>query len=80
MRLERLGELKIIHLIGTRTHNLPACSIVPQTTTLPRTMENVQKVNNCNNIPLPHTFRSDQYFKIVILSRVLVTKDGVSDW
>jgi hypothetical protein len=34
-RLERLGTLKKIHLIGTRTRDLPACSIVPQPTTLP---------------------------------------------
>jgi hypothetical protein len=34
--LEGLGKLKKIHLIGTRTRNLPACSIVPQPTTLPR--------------------------------------------
>jgi hypothetical protein len=27
---------KKIHVIGTRTHNLPACSIVPQQTKLPR--------------------------------------------
>jgi hypothetical protein len=36
MRLEELGQLKKIHLIGTRTRDLPACSIVPQPTTLPR--------------------------------------------
>jgi hypothetical protein len=37
VRLEGLGKLKKIHLIGTRTRDLPACSIVPQpTTTLPR--------------------------------------------
>jgi hypothetical protein len=36
VRLEGLGQLKKIHLIGTRTHDLPACSIVPQPTTLPR--------------------------------------------
>jgi hypothetical protein len=29
VRLEGLGELKKIHLIGTRTRDLPACSIVP---------------------------------------------------
>jgi hypothetical protein len=35
--LEGLGQLKKkIHLIGTRTHDLPACSIVPQQTTLLR--------------------------------------------
>jgi hypothetical protein len=36
LRLEGLGKLKKIHLIGTRTRDLPACSIVPQPTTLPR--------------------------------------------
>jgi hypothetical protein len=37
MRLEGLGKLKKkIHLIGTRTRDLPACSIVPQPTTIPR--------------------------------------------
>jgi hypothetical protein len=36
VRLEELGKLKKIHLIGTRTRDRPACSIVPQPTTLPR--------------------------------------------
>jgi hypothetical protein len=36
VRLEGLGQLKKIHLIGTRTCDLPACSIVPQPTTLLR--------------------------------------------
>jgi hypothetical protein len=36
VRLEGLDQLKIVHLIGTRTRDLPACSIVPQPTTLPR--------------------------------------------
>jgi hypothetical protein len=36
-RLEGTGKLKIFNdLIGTRTRYLPACSIVPQPTTLPR--------------------------------------------
>jgi hypothetical protein len=30
VRLEGLGQLKKIHLIGIRTRDLPACSIVPQ--------------------------------------------------
>jgi hypothetical protein len=34
VRLEGLRQLKKIHLIGTRTRDLPACSIVPQATTL----------------------------------------------
>jgi hypothetical protein len=36
VRLDGLGQLKKIHLIGTRTRDLPVCSIVPQPTTLPR--------------------------------------------
>jgi hypothetical protein len=36
LRLEGLDKLKTIHAIGTRTRDLPACSIVPQPTTLPR--------------------------------------------
>jgi hypothetical protein len=37
VRLEVLGKLKKeIHLIGTRTRDLLACSIVPQQTTPPR--------------------------------------------
>jgi hypothetical protein len=37
VRLEGLGQLKKkIHLIGTRTRELPACSTVPQATALPR--------------------------------------------
>jgi hypothetical protein len=37
MRLEGLGKLKKkIHLMGTQTRDLPACSIVPPPTTLPR--------------------------------------------
>jgi hypothetical protein len=36
VRLEGLGKLKKIHLIGTRTCDLPVCSIVPQLTTLLR--------------------------------------------
>jgi hypothetical protein len=33
--LEGLDQLKKIHLIGTQTCDLPACSIVPQPITLP---------------------------------------------
>jgi hypothetical protein len=36
VRLEGLGQLKKVHLMGTRTRDLPVCSIVPQPTTLPR--------------------------------------------
>jgi hypothetical protein len=37
VQLEGLSKLKKkIHLIGTRTRDLPDCSIVPQPTTLPR--------------------------------------------
>jgi hypothetical protein len=36
VRLEGFGKLKKMHLIGTRTGDLPACSLVPQPTSLPR--------------------------------------------
>jgi hypothetical protein len=36
MRLEGLDQLKKIHLIGTRSRDHPACSIVPQPTTISR--------------------------------------------
>jgi hypothetical protein len=36
VRLEELGKLKNIDLIGTRTRDLLACNILPQPTTLPR--------------------------------------------
>jgi hypothetical protein len=40
MRLEVLGKLKKCNnLIGNRTLGLPACSIVPQPTALPRAPE-----------------------------------------
>jgi hypothetical protein len=35
MRMEGLCKLKKIYLIGTRTHNLPACRIVSQPTMIP---------------------------------------------
>jgi hypothetical protein len=37
VRLERLGKLKKSTSSGIRSCDLPACSIVPQPTTLPRT-------------------------------------------
>jgi hypothetical protein len=37
VRLEGLGELKISNdLVGNQTRELPACSTVPEPTTLPR--------------------------------------------
>jgi hypothetical protein len=36
VRLEGLGKLKKFTPSGTRTGDLPACSIVPQPTALPR--------------------------------------------
>jgi hypothetical protein len=39
MRLEGLGQLKNSNdIIGTRTRDLPACSIVPERNTLPRAL------------------------------------------
>jgi hypothetical protein len=44
VRLEGLGKLKKIHLIGTRTRDVSACSIVPQSTTLPRAPKGTKAV------------------------------------
>jgi hypothetical protein len=47
MQLEALGKLEEIHLIGSRTCNLLACSIVPQPTMLlhaPQTYINAQSM------------------------------------
>jgi hypothetical protein len=41
VRLEGLGKLKKSTSSWTRTGDLPACSIVPQPTTLPRAAENL---------------------------------------
>jgi hypothetical protein len=45
-----LGQLKRIHLIGTRTRDFLICSIVPQPTTLPRAprCSLVLKLNECH--------------------------------
>jgi hypothetical protein len=41
VQLEGVGKFKKIHLIGTRIRDLPACSIVPQPTTLLRALMKV---------------------------------------
>jgi hypothetical protein len=47
MRLERLYKLKKANeLIGNRTRDLPACSIVPQLTTLARAPNSVKRSLN----------------------------------
>jgi hypothetical protein len=47
MRLEGLGKLKKIHLNGIRSRDLPACTIVPEPTTLLRApKQEVQGITN----------------------------------
>jgi hypothetical protein len=84
VRLEGLRKLKIIHLNGTRTRDLPACSIVPQPTTLPRTpyvknSENVRKHRDrlsCNDLPFVPTATNRGQWVSIILSRVRVSVTG----
>jgi hypothetical protein len=64
VRLEGLGQLKKIHLIGIRTRDLPACSIVPQPTTLPRDPERCK----AEQIPL---YLSLPLFKDAVLEQRL---------
>jgi peroxiredoxin len=53
VRLEGLGKLKKkIHLIGTPTNDLPACSTVPQLTMLPHAMLNKGIKKIVNNVAL----------------------------
>jgi hypothetical protein len=43
LRVEGLGQLKTLNdLIGIRTRDLPACTIVSQPTTLPRTRSGIE--------------------------------------
>jgi hypothetical protein len=49
VRLEPLGQLKKIHLIETRTRDLPACSTVPQPTMLSRAPMNWHSFMNFTN-------------------------------
>jgi hypothetical protein len=50
VRLEGLRKLKNLNGLGNRIHDLPACSIVPQPTTLPRVYcDNCQLYNNVYN-------------------------------
>jgi hypothetical protein len=46
VRLKGLGKLKKVHLIGTRTRDLLACSIVSQPTMLPRACPQFWRVRN----------------------------------
>jgi hypothetical protein len=57
VRLEDLGQLKIIHVIGSRTRDLPACSIVPQPSTLPRAPEGM--ITIIIIVPLLYALRNE---------------------
>jgi hypothetical protein len=50
MRLEGLDKFKEIHLIGTRSRDLPACSIVRQPTTLPSSKWEQQEIERGSRI------------------------------
>jgi hypothetical protein len=51
--MEGLGKLKKIRLIGTRSRDVPACSIVSQPTALPRAPHHSRRRHFCtNSLPL----------------------------
>jgi hypothetical protein len=50
VRLEGLGKLKKIYLIGIRTRDLPTYNIVPQPTTLPQRYCDVLSGNASSNL------------------------------
>jgi hypothetical protein len=47
--------------IGNQTHDLPACSTVPQPTTLPRAPQNNNNNNNNNNKRSDVLYRTANY-------------------
>jgi hypothetical protein len=64
VRLEGLGKLKKkIHLIGTRSRDLPACSIVPQPTTQLRASISYVYLLLFNSIPILIALRLRYNFK-----------------
>jgi hypothetical protein len=52
MRLEGLGKLEKIHLIGTRSRDLPACNIVPQPLRYRMVYANVFKQTGVSLVPV----------------------------
>jgi hypothetical protein len=80
--LEGLGELKKLnYLIGNRTRNFPACSVVPQATTLRRTVFNKAyqfRKNDTNSFNPANQRRlslkrSSCYFTTSIISKGRIT-------
>jgi hypothetical protein len=72
VRLEGLDQLKkSIGVIGNRTRDLPACSIVPQATTLPRVPSEWIGVKITDSYSGPPVWSSGQSFWLQIqMSRV----------
>jgi hypothetical protein len=64
-------EKKSNDLIGNRTRDLPACSIVPQPTTLPRApvMKSLVKIapsdRHSNHVPLKHISKRYHFGKMI---------------
>jgi hypothetical protein len=47
----RIRSIEKVHLIGIRSLDFPACSIVPQPTTLPRVPDNIRRtIKFCKEI------------------------------
>jgi hypothetical protein len=75
VRLERYIEK--IHLVGTRTQHLPACSIVPQPTSLPRATHNqflykiIAPICGCNKCIRP---QNDQMYSRTAICTIAALK------
>jgi hypothetical protein len=71
VQLEGLGQLKNSNdLIGNRTRELPACSIVPQRTTLSRAQSSTKEI-------LKYTFILLNYNTLLVTSTYSYVKTSV---
>jgi hypothetical protein len=59
----RIRSIEKIHVIGTRTRDLPACGIVPQPTTLPRAPPTIEVLleTRFSNRSVPRSYKEDNW-------------------
>jgi hypothetical protein len=83
MRLEGLGQMKIPTIIRNRTRDLPACSIMPQPTTLPR-VPNIKHTTISSSHINTNLFITDNYhatsYILYFCRSIAAAKHDVAVW